>query len=56
MEGTLIDTLRKQVNRELSQSLRGLPAEEAAVLTLLQQQLKPANSAKKKPTRKPAKK
>lgn len=40
MEGTLIHTLRKRVNRELSQSLHGLSAEEAAVLTLLQQQFK----------------
>ncbi len=40
MEGTLLQTLRTRVNRELSLSLRGLPAEEAAVLTLLQQQLK----------------
>jgi DNA topoisomerase I len=47
MEGTLKQTLRKQVNRELSHSLRALPAEEAAVLILLQQQLKPENKATK---------
>lgn len=52
MEGTLIQTLRKQVNRELSQSLRGLPAEEAAVLTLLQQQLKSEKRLNKKKVRK----
>jgi DNA topoisomerase-1 len=46
MEGTLIHTLRKRVNRELSQSLHGLSAEEAAVLTLLQQQFKPSNRKK----------
>jgi DNA topoisomerase I len=52
MEGTLIQTLRKRVNRELSQSLRGLPAEEAAVLILLQQQLKPPTGIAKN-TRRP---
>ncbi len=56
MEGTLIQTLRKRVNRELSHSLRGLPAEEAAVLMLLQQQLKPKKSINKKKDRKNLKK
>jgi DNA topoisomerase I len=41
MEGTLIQTLRKQVNRELLRSLRDLSPEEAAVLALLRQQMKP---------------
>jgi DNA topoisomerase I len=51
MEGTLLQTLRKRVNRELSQSLRGLPAEEAAVLTLLQQQLKSEKRSNKNTSR-----
>jgi DNA topoisomerase-1 len=46
MEGTLIHTLRKRVNRELSRSLHGLSAEEASVLTMLQQQFKPPKGKK----------
>jgi DNA topoisomerase-1 len=56
MEGMLLQTLRTRVNRELAVSLRGLPAEEAAVLTLLQQQLKSQKGMNKKKIRKVSKK
>lgn len=39
MDGSLLKTLNRRVKKELTQSLHGLPAEEAAVLTLLQQRL-----------------
>ena len=40
MDGSLLQTLTRRVKKELTRSLHGLPAEEAAVLTLLQQRLK----------------
>lgn len=40
MDGGLLQTLNRRVNKELTQSLHRLSAEEAAVLTLLQQRLK----------------
>src|SRR6476659_521589 len=40
MDGSLLQTLTRSVKRELTRSLHGLPAEEAAVLTLLQHRLK----------------
>jgi DNA topoisomerase I len=40
MEGSLLQTLTRRVKKELTRSLHGLPAEEAAVLALLQQRLK----------------
>jgi DNA topoisomerase-1 len=39
MDGSLLQTLKRRVKKELSQSLHGLPPEEAAVLALLQQRL-----------------
>lgn len=40
MEGSLLQTLTHRVKKELTRSLHDLPAEEAAVLALLQQRLK----------------
>lgn len=40
MDGSLLQTLTRRVKKELTRSLHGLPAEEAAVLTLLQHRLK----------------
>jgi DNA topoisomerase I len=40
MDGSLLQTLTHRVKKELMRSLHGLPAEEAAVLALLQQRLK----------------
>ncbi|MDQ6733898.1 MAG: DNA topoisomerase IB [Nitrospirota bacterium] len=40
MDGSLLQTLTHRVKKELARSLHGLPAEEAAVLALLQQRLK----------------
>ena len=40
LDGTLIDTLKQRAEKQLKNSLRGLPSEEAAVLALLQQRLK----------------
>ena len=40
MDGSLLQTLARRVKKELARSLHGLPAEEAAVLALLQQRLK----------------
>jgi DNA topoisomerase-1 len=52
MEGSLLQTLTRRVKKELTRSLHDLPAEEAAVLALLQQRLKReqqgVNSAKGK--------
>ena len=39
LEGTLVETLKQRAEKTISGSLRGLPAEEAAVLGLLQQRL-----------------
>lgn len=39
VDGSLLQTLKRRVKKELSQSLHGLPPEEAAVLALLQQRL-----------------
>jgi DNA topoisomerase I len=39
MEGSLLQTLTRRVKKELTRSLHDLPAEEAAVLALLQQRL-----------------
>jgi DNA topoisomerase-1 len=39
LDGSLVETLKARAESELSSSLRGLRAEEAAVLTLLQQRL-----------------
>jgi DNA topoisomerase-1 len=39
LEGTLLETLKQRTEKAVSSSLRGLPAEEAAVLGLLQQRL-----------------
>jgi DNA topoisomerase-1 len=39
LDGTLIETLKQRAEKTISGSLRGLPAEEAAVLGLLQQRL-----------------
>ena len=55
LDGTLIDTLKRRAEKVMSGSLRGLPAEEAAVLGLLQQRLtledKLAKSLKKEAAR-----
>jgi DNA topoisomerase I len=40
MDGSLISLVSRRVNRELARSLKSLPAEEAAVLALLQERLK----------------
>jgi DNA topoisomerase-1 len=40
MDGSLITLVSRRVNRELARSLKSLPAEEAAVLALLQERLK----------------
>ncbi|HKN86563.1 MAG TPA: hypothetical protein VJV04_06880 [Nitrospiraceae bacterium] len=40
MDGALLQTLTRRVKKELTRSLHDLPAEEAAVLALLQQRLK----------------
>lgn len=47
MDGTFINTFRRRISQELARSLRGLPAEEAAVLALLQQQFKPRRNSRK---------
>jgi DNA topoisomerase I len=39
LDGTLVETLKQRTENALSKSLRGLPAEEAAVLGLLQRRL-----------------
>jgi DNA topoisomerase-1 len=39
LDGSLVETLKQRAESALSRSLRGLPAEEAAVLGLLQQRL-----------------
>jgi DNA topoisomerase-1 len=39
LDGTLVDTLKQRAEKTISKSIRGLPAEEAAVLGLLQQRL-----------------
>ncbi|HEY2082246.1 MAG TPA: DNA topoisomerase IB [Verrucomicrobiae bacterium] len=39
LDGTLVETLKQRAEKAISRSLRGLPAEEAAVLGLLQQRL-----------------
>jgi len=46
LDGSLIQTLRTEVERELSGPLRGLRPAEAAVLVLLQQRLKRESGAK----------
>jgi len=40
MDGSLVEMLKRRVDRELAGSLNTLPAEEAAVLALLQERLK----------------
>jgi DNA topoisomerase I len=40
LEGSLVDTLRQRVNQELAQTLSKLRPEEAAVMAILEQQLK----------------
>jgi DNA topoisomerase-1 len=52
LDGSLIETLRAQTESELASSLRGLRAEEAAVLAFLQRRL--AREAQKQPARKSA--
>jgi DNA topoisomerase-1 len=39
LDGTLVEVLKQRTEKTISKSLRGLPAEEAAVLGLLQQRL-----------------
>jgi DNA topoisomerase-1 len=39
LDGTLVETLKQRAEKAISRSLRGLPAEEAAVLGVLQQRL-----------------
>jgi DNA topoisomerase-1 len=39
LDGTLLETLKQRAEKNISKSLRGLPAEESAVLGLLQQRL-----------------
>jgi DNA topoisomerase-1 len=39
LDGSLVETLKQRAEKAISRSLRGLPAEEAAVLGLLQQRL-----------------
>ncbi len=55
LDGTLLDALKRRAEKAMSGSLRGLPAEEAAVLGLLQQRLtlegKLARSLKKEAAR-----
>ncbi|HEV8379649.1 MAG TPA: hypothetical protein VGP99_12425 [Tepidisphaeraceae bacterium] len=46
LDGSLVQTLRQQVEKELSGPLRGLRPPEAAVLVLLQQRLKRESGAK----------
>jgi DNA topoisomerase-1 len=56
LDGTLVDSLKAQVERQLKSSLHGLRPEEAAVLALLQERLsresktKPPNVSKKSPS------
>jgi DNA topoisomerase I len=52
LDGSLVETLKARAERELASSLRGLRAEEAAVLALLQQRL--AREADESPARKSA--
>ena len=55
MDGALLETLNRRVKKELTQSLHRLSAEEAAVLTLLQQRLKrEAHGAKRARHRNPS--
>jgi DNA topoisomerase I len=48
LDGTLVQTLRQQVEKQLSGPLRGLRPAEAAVLVLLQGRLKRESGAKKR--------
>ena len=48
LDGSLVQTLRTQVEKELSGPLRGLRPAEAAVLVLLQQRLKRESTGSKK--------
>jgi DNA topoisomerase I len=48
LDGTLVQTLRQQVEKQLSGPLRGLRPAEAAVLVLLQQRLKRESAGSKK--------
>ena len=54
MDGALLQTLARRVKKELTRSLHDLPAEEAAVLALLQQRLRREghgiNGTKKRPS------
>jgi len=54
MDGSLLQTLARRVKKELTRSLQDLPAEEAAVLALLQQRLRReehgVNGMKKRPS------
>lgn len=54
MDGSLLQTLARRVKKELTRSLHDLPAEEAAVLALLQQRLRReehgVNGTKKRPS------
>jgi DNA topoisomerase-1 len=52
MDGSLIQTLKHRAEAELSESMKGLEPEEAAVLALLQQRL--AREAEQAPARKSA--
>jgi DNA topoisomerase-1 len=52
MDGSLIQTLKHRAEEELSESMKGLEPEEAAVLALLQQRL--AREAEQAPARKSA--
>jgi DNA topoisomerase-1 len=47
LDGSLVQTLRTEVEKQLSGPLRGLRPAEAAVLVLLQQRLKRESGAKK---------
>src|SRR5262249_28680957 len=48
LDGSLLETLEKKVERELVRSLPDLPPEEAAVLALLQRRLRDEVAAAKK--------
>jgi DNA topoisomerase-1 len=52
MDGSLIQTLKHRAEEELSESMKGLEPEEAAVLALLQQRL--AREAEQAPAGKSA--
>jgi hypothetical protein len=46
MDGSLAQTLAQRAERELSKSLSGLSPEEAAVMAILEQQLKDESNKK----------